>query len=99
MVYLCSGKGRLEDVTKITTPVGELQGVSQFAVEFPLTVLVERIILPLFNGPADEDSKTHLTFLPTLKIDQVTEPAASFNNQYLAIIIMRNYFRSRQLVP
>ena len=26
-----------------------------------------------FSSPGDEDSKTHLTFLPTSKIDQVTE--------------------------
>ena len=26
-----------------------------------------------FNSPGDEDSKTHLTFLPISKIDQVTE--------------------------
>ena len=38
-----------------------------------LPVLVQRFILPFFNSPGDDDSKTHLTFLPTSKIDQVTE--------------------------
>ena len=38
-----------------------------------LPELLQRSILPFFNSPGDEDSKTHLTFLPTSKIDQVTE--------------------------
>ena len=38
-----------------------------------LPVLVQTFILPFFNSPGDVDSKTHLTFLPTSKIDQVTE--------------------------
>ena len=38
-----------------------------------LPVLIQRFILPFFNSPGDDDSKTHLTFLPTSKIDQVTE--------------------------
>ena len=36
-------------------------------VVFQLPVLVQRIILPLFNNPEDEDSET------TLKIDDVAE--------------------------
>ena len=36
-----------------------------------LPVLVQRIILLLFDSPGDEFSKTHLTFLPTSKNDQV----------------------------
>ena len=38
-----------------------------------LLVLIQRFILPFFNSPGDNDSKTHLTFLPMSKIDQVTE--------------------------
>ena len=37
-----------------------------------LPELVQRSILPFFNSPGDVDSKTHLTFLLTSKIDQVT---------------------------
>ena len=38
-----------------------------------LPELVQTFILPFFNSPGDDDSKTHLTFLPFSKIDQVTE--------------------------
>ena len=38
-----------------------------------LPMLIQRFILPFFNSPGDDDSKTHLTFLPISKIDQVTE--------------------------
>ena len=42
-------------------------------------IIITAIYIPssadftIFNSPGDEDSKTHLTFLPTSKIDQVTE--------------------------
>ena len=38
-----------------------------------LPVLVQMFILPFFNSPGDDNSKTHLTFLPTSNFDQVTE--------------------------
>ena len=44
-----------------------------FACFSRLPVLIQRFILPFFNSPGDEDSKTHLTFHPMSKIDQVTE--------------------------
>ena len=38
-----------------------------------LPVLVQMFILPFFNSPGDDNSKTHLTFLPMSNFDQVTE--------------------------
>ena len=38
-----------------------------------LPEFLQRSILPFFNSPGDDNSKTHLTFLPMSKIDQVTE--------------------------
>ena len=43
-------------------------------------MLVQRFILPFFNSPGDEDSKTHLTFLPTSKIEH---GATKFNVKQL----------------
>ena len=34
---------------------------------------IQKNFWPFFNSPGDEDFKTHLTFLPTWKIDLVTE--------------------------
>ena len=45
-----------------------------FWLFFQLPELIQRNILLFFNSPADDDSKTHLTFLSMSKIvDQVTE--------------------------
>ena len=44
-----------------------------FCLFSQLPMLIQRFILPFFNSPGDDDSKTHLTFLPISKIDQVTE--------------------------
>ena len=45
-----------------------------------LPVLVQRFILPFFNSPGDNDSKTNLTFLPTSKIEH---GATKFNVKQL----------------
>ena len=37
-----------------------------------VTEHIQKNFWPFFNSPEDEDFKTHLTFLPTWKIDQVT---------------------------
>ena len=44
-----------------------------FCLFSQLHMLIQRFILPFFNSPGDDDSKTHLPFLPTSKIYQVTE--------------------------
>ena len=55
-----------------------IQGVPQlsshsFCLFSRLPMIIQRFILPFFNSPGDGGSKTHLTFLPISKIDQVTE--------------------------
>ena len=44
-----------------------------FCLFSQLPELVQTFILPFYNSPGDVDSKTHLTFHPMSKIDQVTE--------------------------
>ena len=55
-----------------------IQGVPQLSIHLVLVVFSAsrartEVYFTIFNSPGDKDSTTHFTFLPTSKIDQVTE--------------------------
>ena len=63
----------IQTVMKIFYRVSHNWVLTLFCLFSWLPMLIQRFILPFFNSPGDNDSKTHLTFLPMSKIDQVTE--------------------------